>query len=78
MIFFSPGTVQVSNFLKGRDVILHAENGVLGYGGSVQGEEIDPDYHDAGGQFIDLKPGASFFERASAAAERMSERFSEN
>jgi 3-oxoacid CoA-transferase len=47
-------------------VILHAENGVLGYGGSVQGEEVDPDYHDAGGQFINLKPGASFFESVTS------------
>ena len=58
--------VGVSNFLRDRDVILHAENGVLGYGGSVQGEEIDPDYHDAGGQFINLKPGASFFESVTS------------
>jgi 3-oxoacid CoA-transferase len=58
--------VQVSNFLSGRDVTLHAENGILGYGGGVRSDGIDPDLHDAGGQFITLKPGASFFESVTS------------
>lgn len=53
----------VSNYLQGRDVILHAENGVLGYGHMVNtDEEIDPDIYNAAGQFVALKPGASFFD----------------
>jgi 3-oxoacid CoA-transferase len=51
----------VSNYLEGRDVILHAENGVLGYGRMVSEEsEIDPDIYNAAGQFVALNPGASF------------------
>jgi 3-oxoacid CoA-transferase len=52
----------VSNYLGDRDVWLHAENGVLGYGEMVSGDAIDADYYNASGQFIALKPGASFFD----------------
>src|SRR5439155_161156 len=45
----------LSNYLEGRDVILHAENGVLGYGRMVSEEsEIDPDIYNAAGQFVAL------------------------
>ena len=57
----------VSNYLEGRDVILHAENGVLGYGEMVSGEDqIDPDIYNAAGQFVSLKPGASFFDSVTS------------
>lgn len=57
----------VSNYLQSRDVILHAENGVLGYGEMVSGEnEIDPDIYNAAGQFVSLKPGASFFDSVTS------------
>src|SRR5207249_9669328 len=57
----------VSNYLEGRDVILHAENGVLGYGRMVSEEhEIDPDIYNAAGQFVALKPGASFFDSVAS------------
>lgn len=57
----------VSNYLVERDVILHAENGVLGYGEMVTGEnEIDPDIYNAAGQFVSLKPGASFFDSVTS------------
>ena len=57
----------VSNYLQSRDVILHAENGVLGYGEMVSGEnEIDPDIYNAAGQFVALKPGASFFDSVTS------------
>jgi len=57
----------VSNYLQSRDVILHAENGVLGYGEMVTGEnEIDPDIYNAAGQFVSLKPGASFFDSVTS------------
>jgi len=57
---------QVSNFLEGRDVLLHAENGILGYGRMVTGEDIDLDNYNAGGQFISLVPGASFFDSVTS------------
>jgi 3-oxoacid CoA-transferase len=48
-------------------VILHAENGVLGYGRMVSEEnEIDPDIYNAAGQFVALKPGASFFDSVTS------------
>jgi 3-oxoacid CoA-transferase len=57
----------VSNYLQDRDVILHAENGVLGYGQMVTtDEEIDPDVYNAAGQFVALKPGASFFDSVTS------------
>ena len=57
----------VSNYLQGRDVILHAENGVLGYGRMVTEEhEIDPDIYNAAGQFVALTPGASFFDSVTS------------
>jgi 3-oxoacid CoA-transferase len=57
----------VSNYLQSRDVILHAENGVLGYGEMVTSEnEIDPDIYNAAGQFVSLKPGASFFDSVTS------------
>ena len=57
----------VSNYLQSRDVILHAENGVLGYGKMVTDEnEIDPDIYNAAGQFVALKPGASFFDSVTS------------
>jgi 3-oxoacid CoA-transferase len=57
----------VSNYLLDRDVILHAENGVLGYGHMVTEEnEIDPDIYNAAGQFVSLKPGASFFDSVTS------------
>src|SRR6516165_3298393 len=57
----------VSNYLEGRDVILHAENGVLGYGRMVSDEsEIDPDIYNAAGQFVALNRGASFFDSVAS------------
>jgi 3-oxoacid CoA-transferase len=57
---------QAANFLQGKGVILHAENGVLNYGGFVTDGPPDPDLHDAGGNFITLNPGASFFDSVTS------------
>jgi 3-oxoacid CoA-transferase len=57
----------VSNYLVDRDVILHAENGVLGYGHMMKdGEDVDPDIYNAAGQYVALKPGASFFDSVTS------------
>lgn len=57
----------VANYLQERDVILHAENGILGYSRIVTDEsEIDPDIYNAAGQFVTLKPGASFFDSVTS------------
>jgi len=57
----------VSNHLQDREVILHAENGVLGYGHMVTTDnDIDPDIYNAAGQFVSLRPGASFFDSVTS------------
>ncbi len=58
----------VSNFLPpGVQVMLQAENGILGYG-PVREDEFDPDLINAGGQPITLLPGACFFDSAQSFA----------
>lgn len=57
---------QVSNFLEGRGIWLHSENGILGYGPMVEGGDINPDVYNAGGQFVSLVPGASFFDSVTS------------
>ncbi len=59
----------VSDFVpEGIDVILHAENGILGYGRIANEEEMDADLVDAGSQPVILNPGAAFFDSATAFA----------
>ncbi|HEX6449951.1 MAG TPA: 3-oxoacid CoA-transferase [Trebonia sp.] len=58
--------IQVANFVSGRPVILHSENGMLNYGEFDRGSDFDPDYHDAGGQFVKLRDGASFFDSVTS------------
>lgn len=43
-------------------ITLHGENGILGYGRSVPPEKADLDYFNASGAFVELQPGASFFD----------------
>jgi 3-oxoacid CoA-transferase subunit B len=60
----------VANFLpEGVSVMLHAENGILGYG-SISSDEsaFDQDLINAGGQPVTLNPGASFFSSAASFA----------
>jgi 3-oxoacid CoA-transferase len=56
----------VSNFIAGRDITLHGENGIMGYGQMVEGEAIDMDVFNASGQFVSLLPGASFFDSVTS------------
>ncbi len=58
--------VQVANFIANRPVTLHSENGMLNYGGFADGDEVDPDLHDAGGMFVTLRDGASFFDSVTS------------
>ncbi len=50
------------------EVIIHSENGILGFGRLASEEEIDPDLINAGSQPVTLKPGAAFFDSADAFA----------
>jgi 3-oxoacid CoA-transferase len=57
---------QVSDFIAGRDITLHAENGALGYSERVSVENADPDAYNAGGEPITLGAGASVFDSVRA------------
>ncbi len=51
----------VANFIAGDvQVIFQAENGILGYGGILEAD-FDQDFINAGGQPVNINPGASFF-----------------
>jgi 3-oxoacid CoA-transferase len=52
----------VSNHLGDKNVVLHAENGVLGYGAQAAPDAVDPDNFNASGEFVSLLPGAAFFD----------------
>lgn len=56
----------VSNHVEGRSIMLHAENGILGYAGIVAPEDADPDVYNAGGEFVSLLPGASYFDSVAS------------
>lgn len=56
----------VSNHASDRSVMLHAENGILGYSGIVTPEDADPDVYNAGGEFVSLLPGASYFDSVTS------------
>ena len=59
----------VSNYVpEGRAVVYHSESGVLNYG-PLAGEGVeDVDLINAGGQFLDVVPGMSFFSSSDAFA----------
>jgi 3-oxoacid CoA-transferase len=56
----------VSNYVQDRDITLHGENGILGYGRMVEGDEIDHDVFNASGQFVEAMPGVSYFDSVSS------------
>jgi len=59
----------VSNYVpEGRTVVYHSESGVLNCGPLADEGEEDIDLTNAGGQFLKLVPGMSFFSSADAFA----------
>ena len=57
----------VSNFIPaGMDIVLHSENGVLGYGRLANEPEMDADLINAGSQPITLNLGSAFFDSVEA------------
>jgi 3-oxoacid CoA-transferase len=56
----------ISSYVADRDIVLHAENGVLGYGPLAADGEGDPDVFNAGGQLVARRPGMSFFDSVAA------------
>jgi 3-oxoacid CoA-transferase len=59
---------QCSNFVAGRGITLHAENGVLGYGPFPQPGEEDVELYNAGGQLVTALPGAAYFHSGDSFA----------
>jgi 3-oxoacid CoA-transferase subunit B len=58
-----------ANFIPGgMTVFFHAENGILGYGGIAPDDSFDSDLINAGGQPVELIPGAAFFDSAQSFA----------
>jgi len=67
---------QVSNFIEGRGITLHAENGILGYGGfPPEGEEL-PDLYNASGQLVTPISGTAYFDSTTSFAMARSGRVS--
>lgn len=59
----------VANYVPaGIEIIIHAQNGVLGCGPLAKEGEEDPDLINAGAQYITLQPGASCFDSALSFA----------
>lgn len=56
----------VSNYIAGRDISLHGENGILGYGASVGEDQVDRYIHDAGGNYVAELPGTAYFDSVTA------------
>jgi len=45
-----------------RPIFIHSENGILGMGRHCGRDAVDRNLIDAGGGYVDLQPGASFFD----------------
>ena len=59
----------VSNFVtEDMGIVLHSENGALGFGRIADEEEMDIDLVNASSQPLTLRPGAVFFDSAAAFA----------
>lgn len=48
------------------DIIFQSENGILGMGKEATEDNFDPDITNAGGAFVTVNPGASFFDSATS------------
>jgi 3-oxoacid CoA-transferase len=58
--------VLITNYITGRDILMHGENGILGYGGILEGDAADPYVIDAGGNYVETRPGTAFFDSVTA------------
>lgn len=66
----------VSNFIAGRDVTLHAENGILGYGGFPAEGDEDIDLYNASGQLVTPTEETAYFDSLTSFAMARSGRVS--
>jgi 3-oxoacid CoA-transferase B subunit len=56
----------VSNHIRTRDIVLHSENGMLGFGPLAEEGSEDVDLYNASGQLVSLLPGGAFFDSVAA------------
>jgi 3-oxoacid CoA-transferase len=56
----------LSSYADGRHLILHGENGILGYGGIVPDDQTYPDVFNASGYSVTPSPGISYFDSVTA------------
>lgn len=56
----------IAECLADRNVTLHGENGILGYGQIVRGPDADPDVFDAGGNQVRCVPGTAYFDSVTS------------
>jgi len=56
----------VADYVTGREVIFHAENGILGVGPKPAAAEVNPWVINAGKQYVSLLPGASIMNSAES------------
>jgi len=52
----------VSNYIGGRDITLHSENGILGFGAFPAEGDEDIDLYNASGQLVTPVPGTAYFD----------------
>ena len=58
----------VSNYIAGRGVTLHSENGILGYGAFPAEGDEDLDLYNASGQLVTPLPETSYFDSTTSFA----------
>jgi 3-oxoacid CoA-transferase B subunit len=56
----------LSSYSAGRHLILHGENGILGYGEIVPDDQMYPDVFNASGYPVTPSPGISYFDSVTA------------
>ena len=56
----------VSDHVGDRDIVLHAENGLLGYGARLSPDDADDDIYNAASDPVSLRKGASTFDTVTA------------
>lgn len=56
----------ISSYVAGRDIVLHGENGILGYGEIVDDAEQYPDVFNASGVPVTPELGISYFDSVTA------------
>jgi 3-oxoadipate CoA-transferase beta subunit len=58
----------ISNYVQDREVIFHAENGILGVGPAPEPGHVNPWIINAGKQYVTLNPGAAIMNSAESFA----------